>query len=82
MDAHRCPSFTRDLKLFLNSRLTTPLTRATLGDAEIPFGSLDVYHSFKFGLETLGNDIDANLEEQDMFLLNNWASKYSYQTLW
>ena len=36
----------------------TVVTRAQLPNAQLPFDKVDVWHSFKFPLDTLGNDVD------------------------
>jgi hypothetical protein len=37
---------------------THSIPRTQLGNAFLPFDKLDVWHSFKFSLDTLGNDVD------------------------
>ncbi|KAG1771393.1 hypothetical protein EV702DRAFT_1181468 [Suillus placidus] len=44
---HRCPSFLHHLRL---------------PHARLPFHQLDVWHTFKFSLDTLGNDVDGQEE--------------------
>jgi hypothetical protein len=65
MKTHQCAGFARDLKSFINSRLTDPLRRSSLQDQDLPFSTLDVYHGFKFTLDNLGNDVDSGLEEHN-----------------
>ncbi|KAG2092950.1 uncharacterized protein F5147DRAFT_585707 [Suillus discolor] len=57
---HGCPSFSYHLRIFLNKFLTRgdSIHCTQLGNAFLPFDQLDVWYSFKFSLDTLGNDID------------------------
>ncbi|KAG1834650.1 hypothetical protein F4604DRAFT_1944865 [Suillus subluteus] len=57
---HGCPSFSYHLRIFLNKFLTRgdSIPRTQVGNAFLPFDKLDVWHSFKFSLDTLGNDVD------------------------
>lgn len=57
---HNCPSFSYHLRIFLNRFLTRgdSIPRTQLANAFLPFDKLDVWHSFKFSLDTLGNDVD------------------------
>jgi hypothetical protein len=45
---HNCPSFTQDLKEYLQSFLTQPRSGHALRNIPLPFDRLDVYHMFKF----------------------------------
>jgi len=57
---HICPSFSHHLRVFLNSFMPRgeAVPRQELPLALLPFQKLDVWYSFKFGLDALGNDID------------------------
>ena len=57
---HNAPSFSLHLRQFLNSLLPSneTISRAQLPNAQLPFDKVDVWHSFKFPLDTLGNDVD------------------------
>ncbi|KAG1844153.1 hypothetical protein F4604DRAFT_1884476 [Suillus subluteus] len=59
-EEHGCPSFSYHLRIFLNKFLTRgdSIPRTQVGNAFLPFDKLDVWHSFKFSLDTLGNDVD------------------------
>jgi len=63
---HHCPSFSHQLRIYLNSLLKKPdaLPRANISSAQLPFDKVDVWHSFKFGRNILGNDVDST-EEKD-----------------
>jgi hypothetical protein len=65
---HHCPSFSFQLRIYLNSLLDKrdKLPRSNIPSAFLPFDKVDVWHSFKFGRDTLGND--AELEEE-----NDWV---------
>ncbi|KIK78151.1 hypothetical protein PAXRUDRAFT_164755 [Paxillus rubicundulus Ve08.2h10] len=56
VDKHACPGFINHMKTYLNLKLTQSWTRGELQGIEIPFQTLDIYHSFKFALEELGVD--------------------------
>ena len=58
--SHNAPSFSLHLRQFLNSLLPSneTISRAQLPNAQLPFDKVDVWHSFKFPLDTLGNDVD------------------------
>jgi hypothetical protein len=45
---HRCPSFTHQLKLYLNQFANTKLPERQVLLMELPMDKLDVYHMFKF----------------------------------
>ncbi|KAF8834745.1 hypothetical protein BDN67DRAFT_914326 [Paxillus ammoniavirescens] len=64
---HNCPSFSYHLRQFLNSLLPQRDTfpRVTIPYAELPVNALDVWHFFRFTLDSLGNDVDFK-EERDM----------------
>lgn len=55
---HHCPGLQRDLKSYLNSfhNQEDELTRTALENARLPFGHIDVYHSFKFSSNGVGDD--------------------------
>lgn len=57
---HHCPSFSHHLRHFLNSLMPPgqSIPRTQLAQAHLPFDSLDVWHSCKFSLDVLGNDVD------------------------
>jgi hypothetical protein len=57
---HNAVSFSHHLCKFLNTLLPTDelLSRAEIPYAHIPFDKVDVWHSCKFALDVLGNDID------------------------
>lgn len=57
---HMCPSFSHHLRIFLNSFMSRgeAIPRQQLSSAVLPFQTLNVWHSFKFGLDSLGNDVD------------------------
>jgi len=57
---HRCPSFLHHLRVYLNRLLPRgeAIPRIQLPHARLPFDRLDVWHTFKFSLDTLGNDVD------------------------
>jgi len=63
---HGCPSFTYHLCIFLNSFLSRgdTILHSQLPYTLLPFDKLDVWHSCKFSLDTLGNDVDGK-EEMD-----------------
>jgi len=65
MDKHNCPGFLRNLTSFINSfNQDNLLTSGRLRNATLPFDSLDVFHGFRFSLDSLGNDIDESDEEE------------------
>ena len=57
---HRCPSFLHHLRAYLNRLLPRreAIPCIQLPHAHLPFDHLDVWHTFKFSLDTLGNDVD------------------------
>jgi hypothetical protein len=57
---HKCPSFLHHLRVYLNRLLPRgeAISHIQLPHARLPFNALDVWHTFKFSLDTLGNDID------------------------
>ncbi|EGO05038.1 hypothetical protein SERLA73DRAFT_149319 [Serpula lacrymans var. lacrymans S7.3] len=59
--SHQCPSFSCHLRTFLNKFMdrgnTIPRNQVAL--AQLPFDRLNIWHSFKFVLDSLGNDIDS-----------------------
>ncbi|KAF9226844.1 hypothetical protein BS17DRAFT_794275 [Gyrodon lividus] len=57
---HACPFLSYHLKLYLNSLMPPGETipRAQIAHATLPFDRLDVWHSCKFALDILGNDVD------------------------
>ena len=61
---HHCPSFSHHLRLFLNSLMPSgqAIPRSQVAYARLPFDRVDVWHTCKFTLDTLGNDIDATGE--------------------
>ncbi|KAG1892510.1 hypothetical protein F4604DRAFT_1875833 [Suillus subluteus] len=61
---HRCPSFLHHLRVYLNRFLPRgeAISRIQLPHACLPFHQLDVWHTFKFSLDTLGNDVDGQEE--------------------
>ena len=63
---HHCPSFSHQLRVYLNSLLdqSDALPRANISSAYLPFDKVNVWHSFKFGRSVLGNDIEGT-EEKD-----------------
>jgi hypothetical protein len=65
MEKHDCPGFLSALTRFINSFNDDALAGGRLRDASLPFNSLDIYHGFRFCLDSLGNDIDVGDEETD-----------------
>jgi hypothetical protein len=65
MEMHNCPGFESEIKRFLNNKNAGSISRGQLQDTPLPFTSLNVHHSFRFRLETLGNDVDFDSEESD-----------------
>jgi hypothetical protein len=63
---HHCPSFSHHLILYLNQFLDRSQTipRSQVPYTQLPFDKVPVWHAFKFGLDTLGNDVDGK-EERD-----------------
>jgi hypothetical protein len=63
---HHCPSFSHQLRIYLNSLLDQgdALPRANISSAYLPFDKVNVWHSFKLGRNILGNDIEGT-EEKD-----------------
>ena len=57
---HSAPSFSLHLREYLNSLLPSAetISRAQLSNAQLPFERVDVWHSCKFPLDILGNDVD------------------------
>jgi hypothetical protein len=64
MSKHKCPSFVHQLRSYLNSFMGhgNTIPRSQLPYAHLPFNRLDVWHSFKFPLDPLGNDVDPKVE--------------------
>ena len=63
---HRCPSFSHHLRIYLNDLLPKKdkLPRNNISTAYLPFDRVDVWHSFKFSREAVGNDIeDSNVKD-------------------
>jgi hypothetical protein len=65
MEKHDCPGFLSDLTRFINLLNDDILTAGHLRNASLPFNSLDIYHGFRFCLDSLGNDVDVGDEETD-----------------
>jgi hypothetical protein len=66
MQNHSCKGFKKDLITYLNSQLAHSHSRGQLRNMDLPFSHIDIYHGFKFCLESLGNDVDFDqLEEAD-----------------
>ena len=65
MQDHHCPGFKKDLVSYLNSQLPNPHSRAQIRSMDLPFSHIDIYHGFKFCLDSLGNDVDFDHEETD-----------------
>lgn len=65
MEKHDCPGFLSDLTRFINSFNDDSLAAGRLRNASLPFNSLDIYHGFRFCLDSLGNDVDMGDEETD-----------------
>lgn len=61
---HNAPSFAHHLRNYLNSLLPQgeTLSRAEIPYAQLPFDKLDVWHTCKFALDILGNDVDGQEE--------------------
>lgn len=57
---HNCPSLSQHLHVYLNSLMPPgqSIPQAQVSHANLPFDSLDIWHTCKFGLDVLGNDID------------------------
>ncbi|KAG2050853.1 hypothetical protein BDR06DRAFT_891000 [Suillus hirtellus] len=62
---HNCQGFKKDLISYLNSQLSDPHSRGRLRHMDLPFSHIDIYHGFKFCLDSLGNDNDFDQEETD-----------------
>ncbi|KIK34128.1 hypothetical protein CY34DRAFT_98527 [Suillus luteus UH-Slu-Lm8-n1] len=62
---HSCNGFKKDLIFYLNTQADQPYSRAQLRDIDLPLSHLDIYHGFKFCLDSLGNDVDFDYEELD-----------------
>jgi hypothetical protein len=64
---HHCPTFSSQFKIYLNSLLDKrdTLPRSNIPVAFLPFDKVNVWHSFKFGRDILGNDIEVNNEDKD-----------------
>ncbi|KIM54118.1 hypothetical protein SCLCIDRAFT_31364 [Scleroderma citrinum Foug A] len=58
--SHNAPSFSFHLCQYLNSLLppAKTISRAQLPNAQLPFDRADIWHSCKFPLDILGNDVD------------------------
>ncbi|OJA09948.1 hypothetical protein AZE42_10127 [Rhizopogon vesiculosus] len=63
---HRCPSFSHQLRIYLNSLLnkTDALPRANISSTYLLFDKINVWHGFKFGRNILGNNVEST-EEKD-----------------
>ena len=59
-NTHHVPSFSLHLCEYLNSILPQgdSIPRSQLANAQLPFDRLDVWHTCKFSLDVLGNDVD------------------------
>ena len=59
-NTHHAPSFSLHLREYLNSILPQgdSIPRSQLANAQLPFDRLDVWHTCKFSLDVLGNDVD------------------------
>lgn len=57
---HHAPSFSLHLRQYLNGFLSREesIACAQLATAQLPFDWLDIWHTYKFALDVLGNDID------------------------
>ncbi|KAG1737845.1 uncharacterized protein EDB91DRAFT_1249522 [Suillus paluster] len=62
---HSCNGFKKDLIFYLNTQVDQPYSRAQLQDIDLPLSHIDIYHGFKFCLDSLGNDVDFDYEELD-----------------
>ena len=58
--SHHAPSFSLHLRQYLNGFLSREesIAHAQLATAQLPFDWLDIWHTYKFALDVLGNDID------------------------
>ncbi|KAG1816439.1 uncharacterized protein BJ212DRAFT_1480886 [Suillus subaureus] len=67
MENHACKGFKKDLTTYLNTQLAHSHSHGQLRDMSLPFSHIDIYHGFKFCLDSLGNDIDFDqMEEADI----------------
>ncbi|EGO28303.1 hypothetical protein SERLADRAFT_405898 [Serpula lacrymans var. lacrymans S7.9] len=57
--SHQCPSFSYHLRTFLNKFMDRGNTIPQVALAQLPFDQLNIWHSFKFVLDSLGNDISS-----------------------
>jgi hypothetical protein len=71
---HRCPSFTHQLKLYLNQFANTKLPERQVLLMELPMDKLDVYHMFKF-LPTSLDDGVGEANEGDSQTIKAMPSK-------
>ncbi|KAG2029271.1 hypothetical protein BDR03DRAFT_881292, partial [Suillus americanus] len=62
---HSCNGFKKDLIFYLNTQVDQPYSRAQLQDIDLPLSHIDIYHGFKFCLDSLGNDVDFDYEKLD-----------------
>ncbi|KAG0696668.1 hypothetical protein DFH29DRAFT_984553 [Suillus ampliporus] len=64
---HACKGFKKDLITYLNTQLAHSHSRGQLRDMDLPFSHINIYHGFKFCLDSLGNDVDFDqMEEADI----------------
>lgn len=67
MQDHACKGFKKDLITYLNTQLPQPHSCGQLRYTNLPFSHIDIYHRFKFCLDSLGNDVDFDqMEEVDI----------------
>ncbi|KAG2029433.1 hypothetical protein BDR03DRAFT_1018390 [Suillus americanus] len=61
---HHCPTFSHHLICYLNQFLNRSqgqaIPRSQLHSTQLPFNNISVWHAFKFGRDTLGDDIDGS----------------------
>ncbi|KAG2033426.1 hypothetical protein BDR03DRAFT_935633 [Suillus americanus] len=50
---HSCNGFKKDLIFYLNTQVDQPYSRAQLQDIDLPLSHIDIYHGFKFCLDSL-----------------------------
>jgi hypothetical protein len=62
---HTSKGFQMELISYLNTHLPHPHPRTALHTMDLPFSHIDIYHGFKFCLDSLGNDVDFDQEEAD-----------------
>ncbi|KAG1842956.1 hypothetical protein F4604DRAFT_1884654 [Suillus subluteus] len=62
---HNCQGFQKDLISYLNTQLPNSHLRGQLHHMDLPFSHIDIYHGFKFCLDSLENDINFDHEETD-----------------